>query len=482
MMNMRTLSGYIMIISLLFITGACYHAQNPVPVCRVQENKLVFRLDNRWDNKQMKETALLYDLDTVVLIKAFRGEKKFVVNNVNWRVKKIDSHYIDLYMPIENTIDSLIAKGLVYMFNGGFIDDKLQQNGPSDKYGINIFLHNKTFIYKDDEGLFWLPGHKDAGNVYLSGSFNSWNTSDIPMEPCDSGWTARVKLIPGKYAYKFIIDGNWTQDPFNLLKENDFAGGFNSVIYCPNHLFKINGRKDASEIRVTGDFMNWDTTGLKMTRSNTGWILPIYLREGKYQYKFISGHEWFTDPENPDITDDGSGNMNSYITIGIQKTFNLKDYTEASSVILTGTFNNWDRNELKMKKTDNGWTVSYAFPAGNYEYKFLVDGNWIIDPSNENTTGSGGFTNSLFFINPNHTFILENHRDAKEVMVTGSFNGFRNPGYRMSEKDGKWVITLYLKPGKTIYKFIVDGEWILDPANELWEENEYGTGNSVLWN
>jgi hypothetical protein len=28
---------------------------------------------------------------------------------------------------------------------------------------------------------------------------------------------------------------------------------------------------------------------------------------------------------------------------------------------------------------------------------------------------------------------------------------------------------------------IVDKEWKLDPGNELWEENEYGTGNSVLW-
>jgi hypothetical protein len=28
---------------------------------------------------------------------------------------------------------------------------------------------------------------------------------------------------------------------------------------------------------------------------------------------------------------------------------------------------------------------------------------------------------------------------------------------------------------------VVDQKWIIDPTNELWEENEYGTGNSVLW-
>jgi hypothetical protein len=27
----------------------------------------------------------------------------------------------------------------------------------------------------------------------------------------------------------------------------------------------------------------------------------------------------------------------------------------------------------------------------------------------------------------------------------------------------------------------VDGKWMIDPANDLWEDNEFGTGNSVLW-
>jgi hypothetical protein len=35
-------------------------------------------------------------------------------------------------------------------------------------------------------------------------------------------------------------------------------------------------------------------------------------------------------------------------------------------------------------------------------------------------------------------------------------------------------------PGNSEYKFIVDGKWILDPDNKLYEENQYGTGNSVL--
>jgi hypothetical protein len=51
----------------------------------------------------------------------------------------------------------------------------------------------------------------------------------------------------------------------------------------------------------------------------------------------------------------------------------------------------------------------------------------------------------------------------------------------MIKKAGAWIFPIYLKPGKYTYKFIVDQKWILDPANDLWEDNEYGTGNSVLW-
>jgi hypothetical protein len=50
------------------------------------------------------------------------------------------------------------------------------------------------------------------------------------------------------------------------------------------------------------------------------------------------------------------------------------------------------------------------------------------------------------------------------------------------------MITLYiLSPAAILfsrdilYKFIVDGKWILDPGNKLWEQNAENTGNSILW-
>jgi hypothetical protein len=134
-----------------------------------------------------------------------------------------------------------------------------------------------------------------------------------------------------------------------------------------------------------------------------------------------------------------------------------------------------------MNKTADGWELPYVIAPGNYEYKFIVDGKWMPDPANPVTTGEGAYTNSCITFKPNHTFVLAQFADAKSVIVTGSFNYWRKDSYPMILNDGIWTCPVFLKPGKYTYKFIVDGKWLIDPANEDWEENLQGTGNSVLW-
>ena len=51
----------------------------------------------------------------------------------------------------------------------------------------------------------------------------------------------------------------------------------------------------------------------------------------------------------------------------------------------------------------------------------------------------------------------------------------------MKPSGNDWVISVHLSVGKHLYKFVVDGNWIKDPANSLWEENDQNTGNSIIW-
>jgi 1,4-alpha-glucan branching enzyme len=55
---------------------------------------------------------------------------------------------------------------------------------------------------------------------------------------------------------------------------------------------------------------------------------------------------------------------------------------EAERVFLAGDFNNWDVDNLLMKRDKKGtWIASFALPPGRYEYRFRVDGVWHDDPN-----------------------------------------------------------------------------------------------------
>lgn len=58
--------------------------------------------------------------------------------------------------------------------------------------------------------------------------------------------------------------------------------------------------------------------------------------------------------------------------------------------------------------------------------------------------------------------------DAQAVFLTGSFNNWNITDHLMAKQaDGRWTATLPLTPGRHQYKFVVDGEWVLDPANPI---------------
>jgi hypothetical protein len=71
--------------------------------------------------------------------------------------------------------------------------------------------------------------------------------------------------------------------------------------------------------------------------------------------------------------------------------------------------------------------------------------------------------------------------DAKRVSLCGEFNGWSPTATPMKRHDdGHWETTVALAPGRYQYKFIVDEEWIADPAAQKNVPNEHGSLNSVV--
>jgi 1,4-alpha-glucan branching enzyme len=72
----------------------------------------------------------------------------------------------------------------------------------------------------------------EAQAVYLCGDFNEWSPRSLRMfqRGASGEWERRVQLRPGRYEYKFIVDGEWTHDPAARENTSNAHGTLNSII------------------------------------------------------------------------------------------------------------------------------------------------------------------------------------------------------------------------------------------------------------
>ncbi len=72
----------------------------------------------------------------------------------------------------------------------------------------------------------------DANTVQIAGEFNNWQPAKNPMKKIGNEglWQLKMRLSPGTYRYRLVVDGNWQQDPFNNNAEPNPYGQFNSVV------------------------------------------------------------------------------------------------------------------------------------------------------------------------------------------------------------------------------------------------------------
>jgi hypothetical protein len=471
------------LVGLIVIMQLKLGAQTAVGSYTIKNGRMYIEMNKQADGAQMDKFLIQYNLSDLPLKQFIQTNSRDSLVKLGWKIEKnnqqafIISKRVMPLKEINNPADKIIFTEKHPTFAELF---PAVNNGLL--YGNNRFRNKSLFAVANSTVTFFLRGYLNATRVMLAGSFNDWSPGALQMTKKENGWVADVKLSPGKYWYKFIVDYRWMVDDDNLLSENDGLGNINSVYFKPNAVFVLDGFADAKKVFVAGSFNNWHERELQMIKTPSGWQLPLYLGEGTHTYKFIVDGRWLIEEKKQARLPDGHGGYNSVLEIGKPHLFTLNGYTNAGRVILSGNFNGWRTDELFMQKTNNGWQLPYVIGAGNYEYKFIVDGNWITDPANPLTVDNeGGTKNSYLIIDPNYTFRLKGYADAQSVFLAGDFNNWSPKTLAMKRDGDDWVFSVHLFAGKHLYKFIVDGSWIIDPSNKLWEENEYGTGNSILW-
>jgi 1,4-alpha-glucan branching enzyme len=69
----------------------------------------------------------------------------------------------------------------------------------------------KTKSKKEVEFKYHAPS---ARSVKLAGDFNNWDSQSLSAKKDKKGiWRVKLVLTPGSYQYKFLVDGQWQNDP-----------------------------------------------------------------------------------------------------------------------------------------------------------------------------------------------------------------------------------------------------------------------------
>jgi 1,4-alpha-glucan branching enzyme len=69
-----------------------------------------------------------------------------------------------------------------------------------------------------------------AMSVMLVGDFSHWQERPISMRKSQDGiWRTTVSLAPGTYHYRFLVDGEWREDPECTLRVPNPFGENNNV-------------------------------------------------------------------------------------------------------------------------------------------------------------------------------------------------------------------------------------------------------------
>ncbi|NAS30832.1 hypothetical protein GTQ40_07610 [Flavobacteriaceae bacterium R38] len=241
----------------------------------------------------------------------------------HWKMAQIDENRYELRKKISD-FDDEFSWEFKFIINDQYwaepsehiqnITPAHSENGhPLHVYNLKMFA---AYPKENGNAVFKLKGYEDADRVILSGSFNKWNESLFVMNKTDEGWQLRLQMKPGRYEYKFIVDGKWLEDKSNPENVRNEFNGFNSVIEIKKEIaFHLKGYSNAKKVILSGSFNDWSEENYKMIKTKDGWVFKTKLSAGKHHYKFIVDGTWITDPSNPVKEYDYEYNINSVCMI-----------------------------------------------------------------------------------------------------------------------------------------------------------------------
>ncbi len=128
-------------------------------------------------------------------------------------VIRLEESEVQLHLP-PNTLS-------VWEFQGDVSADLKEWVPFTDRLSADYQLKELVYVDRD----------KHVDRLQIAGDFNNWTARDYSQSRCGDSLFIELPLKPGKYSYKFILNGDlWVADPNALEFSTDPYGGQNSIL------------------------------------------------------------------------------------------------------------------------------------------------------------------------------------------------------------------------------------------------------------
>ena len=358
---------------------------------------------------------------------------------------------------------------------------------------------------------YWRAQEFTSATVYGDMSKDGWATAYPMVKNEETGvWSVTISdLYNGTYEYKIVVDEAWLVDPKNDLIADNGNSMFTitesidepelppDILTTPSTLYLLpNFNWNSDYAAFAAYFYNTDgeNTWVSMTDSNGDGVYEAAVPEGMTSLIFcrmdpaaaepswdskwnqsdditiptdgtdlfvMSQDTWGKDTENPwagaweTYTEIPVPEFKSPVIDGNSVTFNYWHYG-ATSVSVRGSMDSWGEGYAMVKDENGLWSVTINDLADAlYQYKFVVDDVWILDPANWETYDE--YDDEGNIKNQNSKFILGT--PVAEIYNVGEYFTFESAYAAADPDNGDSIVLL---SDLTVNDLAVDKEMYLD--------------------
>ncbi|OQV11526.1 5'-AMP-activated protein kinase subunit beta-1 [Hypsibius exemplaris] len=110
---------------------------------------------------------------------------------------------------------------------------------------------------------------------------------------------------------------------------------------------------------------------------------------------------------------------------------------QGKQVYIAGSFNNW-KTKIPLTKSQNDFVTILDLPEGQHEYKFFVDGQWVLDPDQKHKEGEAGAQNNVVEVSRSDFEVFDAlSMDGDKAGPSGSTFSSSPPGSYIQEIPNK---------------------------------------------